>query len=175
MLRTYFRHHIKKLERRFGGSLEFLRHVLRESLPAFLKFRKLGPLAEYRQALPPAAYHLARIVAARDEDCGSCVQIEVNLARQAGVAPDLIQAVLDQRFDSLPEDLANVCRFAEAVVIHSGAENELRQKLRRTYGEAAFVELALAVAVCRVFPIVQRALGYAVNCADVHVDVNAAG
>jgi len=72
---------------------------------------------------------------------------------------------------ALPDDLADVHRFATAVVTASGEEDALRETLRQRHGEEALVELALALASCRVFPEVKRALGFAKSCAIVPLDV----
>lgn len=170
MLRSLIRSRLRREERRLGGSLEYVRHILRVSLRSFFKFLRIVPLANYRRTLPPGPYHVARIVAVRDEDCGTCVQIAVNLAKEDGVSSEHLRAVLDRKPENLPEDLADAYRFAEGVVTASGAENDLRQKIRERHGEEALVELAFAIASCRVFPITKRALGYAVSCSDVTID-----
>ena len=53
---------------------------------------------------------------------------------------------------SLPADLAEAYRFAEAVVTQSGDEAGLRERIRQRHGEAGLVEMAMAIAVCRMFP-----------------------
>src|SRR5262245_14662635 len=136
MLRWFIRKRLAAAEKRLGASVDYLRHILDVSLRAFLKFVKVMPLAEYRRSLPPGPYHVARIVATRNEDCGPCVQIEVNLARKAGVRPEVVQAVLAFNPAGLPDDLAEAYRFAEAVVTRNGAEDELRERIRRRHGEA---------------------------------------
>jgi alkylhydroperoxidase family enzyme len=158
-------------ERKLGESLDYVRHILRTSLGAFLKFIKIMPLAQYRRVLPPGPYHVAQLVATRDEDCGTCVQIEVNMAKKDRVDPGIIHLVLDRRPEELPDDLADVYRFAEAVVTSSGEEGPARERIRARYGEKGLVELALAIASCRVFPITKRALGYAQSCSAVQVRV----
>src|SRR3989442_43920 len=65
------------VERELGESVEYIRHIARVSLRAFFKFAEFLPASRYRRLLPLDAYHVARIAAARDEDCGTCVQIEV--------------------------------------------------------------------------------------------------
>jgi alkylhydroperoxidase family enzyme len=138
---------------------------------AFHQFARMAALAEYRDKLPAGPFHVARLVATRDEDCGTCVQIVVNQAKQDGVEPELILTVLEQRPDDLPESLRDVYRFAEAVVTASGAEGQYRERLRQVFGEEGLVELAMAIAFCRVFPVTKRALGFAQSCAAVDVDV----
>ena len=171
MIRQLILKRLDAAERALGGvSVEYLRHVARTSLAAFFKFSLFMPLAAHRRKLPPAAYHVARIVATRQEDCGTCVQIEVNLARRGGVPAEVLRAVLAERVADLPPELTDVYRFARAV---AAAEDdaELRASLRARYGEEAFVELALAIAAARVFPTTKRALGYATSCALVEVQV----
>lgn len=169
MLRRMIRKRLASEERRLGGSLDYLRHIVRESLPAFVKFAAFTPLANHRSKLPAAPYHVARIVATRAEDCGTCLQMEVNLARTSGVPKDVIQAVVDGLPERLAGPLAEVYGFTEAVVSHSGEEGDLRESIRSRYGEEALVELALAIASCRVFPTTKRALGYAISCERVSV------
>ena len=171
MLRYLLNKRLDTAERELGESVDYLRHILRYSLPAFLRFGGFMPVSSYRRALPAEPWHVARIVATRDADCGTCVQIEVNLARKDGVSKDILRAVLDHRLHDLPKDLADCCRFAEAVVRATGEEDALRERLRARYGEAGLVELALGIASCRVFPVTKRALGYARSCSLVHVDV----
>ncbi len=171
MLRKLILRRLATEERNLGTSIEYLRHIVRVSLPAFLKFSLFLPLARHRQALPPEPYHIARLVATRHEDCGTCVQAEVNLARRAGVAPDILKAVVQQHTEKLPADLADIYRFTQAVVAATGEAEPLRPRLRARYGDAGLVELALGIAAARVYPTTKRALGYATSCARVEVTI----
>ena len=171
MIRRLILNRLDSEERNLGASLDYLREIVRSSLPAFFKFGLFMPLAQHRRKLPASAYHVARIVATRDEDCGTCVQIEVNLARKDGVTAEIIRAVLDNRPENMPDELADVYNFATAVVTKSGAEGNLRERLRERYGEEGLVELALAIAAARVFPVTKRALGYATSCSSVEIAV----
>ncbi len=171
MIRRLIERKLTAVEKDLGVSVDYLRHILRVSLRSFFKFAKIMPLAEHRRALPPEPYFVARIVATRDADCGTCVQIEVNQARKAGVSTEILKAVLDRRPADLPGGPADAYRFAEAVVQATGDEEAYRDRLRRRYGEDGLVELALALGVCRVFPITKRALGYARSCADVQIEI----
>jgi hypothetical protein len=76
---------LRAIEHDQGSPLSYLRQMLRVSPAHFLTFIKIMPLARFRRALPPEAYHLARIVTARHEHGGTCLQMEIRLAQQAGV------------------------------------------------------------------------------------------
>jgi alkylhydroperoxidase family enzyme len=157
-------------EKKLGVSIDYCRLMANVSMRAFLKYAKLASVAEYRRTLPADAAHIAHLVAVRDEDCGTCVQIGVNLARKDGVSPEILRSVLARRPDQLPPPLADVYRFAESVVT-AADDDELRQRVRGHYGDEALVELAIGMAAARTFPIVKRTLGYAKSCSLVPVTV----
>jgi hypothetical protein len=154
---------IGRQEKKLGVSLEYLREISEGSPGAFLKFGLFAPLANHRRKLPKEAWHLARLAATQAEDCGTCVQIVVNLAKADGVAPGLIQTALAGALDELPLDLALVMQFSECIARGEDREH-LRNRLVAIYGEAAFHEVALAIATARVFPTIKRALGHAQSC-----------
>jgi alkylhydroperoxidase family enzyme len=171
MLRRIIRSRIAAAERTLGVPLEYARFILDVSLRAFFKFGKFLAVDEYRRVLPPGPCYVARIVAVRDEDCGTCVQIAINQAKKAGVPIEHLQAVLDGNPEGLPQELRDVYRFAEAVVTRNGEEDALRERIRLRYGDEGLIEMALAIASCRTFPITKRVLGYAVSCSAVGVHV----
>jgi alkylhydroperoxidase family enzyme len=171
MIRRLILKQLAKQERDLGESVDYVRDILNASLPAFFKFALFTPLAQHRRKLSPEAYRLARLVATQDEDCGTCVQIEVNLAIKDGVKAEIIRAALNGNTEGLPPELADVYYFAKGVVEASGQEEDFRQRIRQRYGEDGLVELALGIASARVFPITKRALGYAKSCALVEVQV----
>jgi hypothetical protein len=171
MLRWLIKRRLNATQKKLGVSLDYARHMLRISLRAFLRFLKIMPLAEYRRAIPAEPFYAARIVATRHDDCGECVQIAVNQARNVGIRPALLEAILTGRMEELPDEVADACRFAAAVVTASGEEDALRERIRARYGEEALVELALTIAAARFFPTAKRALGYAKSCARVSVPV----
>ena len=171
MLRRLILARIVSAEKELGVSLEYCKYILRVSLRATFKFAKFLAVDEYRRVLPAGPCYVARIVAVRDEDCGTCVQIALNQARKAGVPAQQLQAVLDGNVDSLPGELQEAYRFAEAVVMRNGQEDAWRERIRLRHGDEGLIEMALAIASCRVFPVTKRALGYAVSCSAVAVRV----
>jgi alkylhydroperoxidase family enzyme len=171
VLRRIILRRIDAEERILGISMDYLRYILHNSLPAFLKFSLFLPLARHRHVLPPEPYHVARLVATQEADCGACVQAEVNLARRAGVAPAVIEHVIQHRIEEMEPDIAHVYRFARAVVAATGEEEALRPWLHTQYGDAGMVELALSIATARVYPTTKRGLGYATSCECVHIQV----
>jgi alkylhydroperoxidase family enzyme len=171
MLRRLILARIAAAEKDLGVPLEYCRYIVRVSLRASLKFAKFLAVDEYHRVLPPGPCYVARIVAVRDADCGTCVQIAVNQAKKAGLTDEVLRAVLCGKPGDLPEELSDAYRFAEAVVTANGEEDSLRERIRLRYGDEGLIEMALAIASCRVFPITKRALGYAVSCSALPVRV----
>lgn len=172
MLQAIFNHQITKAERHLGVPLDYVRYVAQVSTSAAWRLARFTRLAEsghpghLRDALS-----LGSIVAAMADDCGSCVQIGVNLARHAGVDRRLVTAVVEHRPEELPEKLQDVYHFTRAVIADSAEQDDLRERIRGHYGDRGLVELSLAIAFHRAFPTLKRGLGYAKSCSRVTVAV----
>jgi DNA-directed RNA polymerase specialized sigma24 family protein len=104
MLRRLILSRIAAAEKDLGVPLDYCRFIIRVSIRSFFKFAKFLAVDEYRRVLPPGPFYVARTVATRHEDCGTCVQIAVNQARKAGVSAELLRTVLDGKLDALPEE-----------------------------------------------------------------------
>ncbi len=161
---------IDSFEKKSGVSAEYARWMANVSPKAFMKFGKLGKLAQYRHTLPADASAVAHLVAARSEDCGPCVQIGINFSKQEGVSPDILRATYDRQPEKLPPKLADVYHFAESVVL-GGEDETLRERVRQHYGDEALIELGLGMAVARTFPLVKRTIGYAKSCSLMKIDI----
>lgn len=171
MLGFIVKRKIRAKEKELGVSMNYLVEMYDTAPDAFWAFSKIMPAAEHRNKLPPAPYHVARLVATRHADCGPCVQIVVNMAKKDGVEVPVLTAVLAGRVEDLPESLRDVYRFAQAVVTQNGEEGPYRERLRQVFGDEAVVELALAIATSQVFPVLKRGLGHAKSCSVVKVEV----
>lgn len=170
MIRRLILKRLDAMERMLGEPVDYMRHVVRVSLRAFLKFALFTPLAAHGRRLPVNLYHTACFVATRHEDCGTCVQITVNLARRDCVPDNLLSALIAGRTEELPDEARDVYLFTNAVVnLDEEKAAPLRERLRACLGEEALIELSFAIAAARVFPTVKRGLGYATSCALVEL------
>ena len=164
---------ISKFEKESGQSADYLRDVAAGSKAAFAKFMLMMPMANHRRAVPKAAWHAARLVATRREDCGPCVQIVIDMAIADGVSPKLLQDVWHGRHEALSREVAAAVRLASAVVDDEESENAAARsaEVASLLGQSALVDLAFAISTARVFPTLKRSLGHARSCAlvDLHV------
>jgi alkylhydroperoxidase family enzyme len=162
---------VANFEAMTGVANEAMHFVVDASPGAFVSFMLFQRLAHHRQAVPATLLSIARIVATRSADCGSCVQAQVNLALKIGARREWIVAALEDKPAALPGDVRDVYEFARQVVEHTYEEGPLRDTLRARYGDRGVVDLALAIATAQVVPMTKRTLGYAMSCARVQVAV----
>ena len=171
MLRWLIHRKLDAEEKKLGESVDYLRHVVDISPAAFLRFCSILPFANSRKVLPKEAWFVAQIVALQEEDCGTCLQITVNLARQSGVDAALLRAALDGDCHDMSREMVDVFRFTRSVINATGDEDALRETLRKRYGDRGLIELSYAIASSRIPPTVKRCLGYAKSCSVVSVAV----
>lgn len=169
MIRRLIHLKLNGLEGKLGESMDYMRFVLDRSLRAFLAFGLFTRLAEYRRKLPPEPRMVAAMKATQSEDCGSCVRIAVGMAKQEGVAAEVIRATVEGRPGDLSDELADVYRFA-AGVLEQRDDPQLRELMRARYGDEGLIELGYAMSSAKVFPILKRTLGYARSCSEVRVE-----
>lgn len=173
MFNKIFERVIERQELRLGESLDYLREIREGSNAAFLKVALLTPFTNHRKRLPKTAYHLAKILVTRHEDCGACVQMAINVAASDGVPEHYIRAVLNQRTEDLPVALQEVCEYAQAIA--QGANHAaLRARLVERYGKEGLIELSMAIASAQIYPTLKRAMGHTTTCATTEFRVNRA-
>jgi hypothetical protein len=169
MLKSIARSRIRAFAKRYDYDAGYMEAVLDASPAAFLKFSKLIDAAQHRESAPLDAYYAAKIAGARAEDCGPCTQLVVDMALEAGVARDQIEAVLTRNFEAMNQDAALGFRFAEAIIKRTGSEDEVRDAVRAAWGEKGIVDLTFSLQIGRIFPMLKAGLGFAKQCRRVSV------
>jgi hypothetical protein len=161
---------LRKYGKRYGYDVSYLEMMLSESPAAFFKFAPVMKASAHREAVPIEASFAAKIVGALAEDCGPCTQLVVDMALEAGMARDQIEAVLRRNPRAMNDATTLGFRFADAVVRRSADDDEFRDAVRAQWGEKGVIDLTLALQLGRMFPMVKAGLGYARECRRVTVD-----
>jgi alkylhydroperoxidase family enzyme len=169
MLSWLMRRRIAAFERDYDYPMDYAREILEASPRALLLYGRIAALANYRRKVPAAAFHAAKVVSAKTEDCGPCTQLAVTMAERAGVPPAELRAVLAGDEKAMSEEVALACRFAEAVLAHDPRADDLRAAVVARWGRHGLVSLAYAIAAVRLFPTVKYALGHGQSCTRVTV------
>jgi hypothetical protein len=160
---------LRAFARRYGYDVSYLQMMLDQSPAAFFKFAPVMKAAAHREAVPIDASFAAKIVGALTEDCGPCTQLVVDMALEAGMAKDQIEAVLRCDVRVMNDATTLGFRFADAVVRRSD-DDEFRDAVRAQWGQKGVIDLTLALQMGRIFPMVKAGLGYAKECRRVTVD-----
>jgi hypothetical protein len=161
---------LRKYGKRYGYDVSYLEMMLNESPAAFFKFAPIMKASAHREVVPIEASFAAKIVGALAEDCGPCTQLVVDMALEAGMARDQIEAVLRRNPRAMNDATTLGFRFADAVVRRSADDDEFRDAVRAEWGEKGVIDLTLALQLGRMFPMVKAGLGYARECRRVTVD-----
>ena len=163
------RRSLRAFAKRYGYDVSYFEMLLNESPAAFFKFAPLMKAAAHREVVPVEASFAAKIVGALAEDCGPCTQLVVDMALEAGMAKDQIEAVLRRDVRAMNEATTLAFRFADAVVRRSTNDEEFRDAVKGQWGEKGVRDLTMGLQLGRMFPMVKAGLGYAKECRRVTV------
>jgi hypothetical protein len=170
-MRSFFaRRLLRQFRQRYGYDTSYLDMLLRESPAAFFKFAPLMKASRHREVVPVEASFAAGLVGARAEDCGPCAQLVVDMALEAGIPKDQVEAVVRRDVRAMNDNTVLAFRFADAVVRRSADEDEHRDAVRAQWGEKGVIDLAFALQMGRMYPMMKAALGYAKECRRISVD-----
>jgi hypothetical protein len=161
---------LRATSKRYGYDTSYLEMMLAQSPKAFFRFAPLMKAAGHREVVAVDASFAAKLVGALAEDCGPCTQLCVDMALEAGMAKDQIEAVLRRDVRAMNKDTGLGFRFADAVVRRAADDEQYRDALRAQWGDKGVIDLTLALQMGRMFPMVKAGLGYARECRRVSVD-----
>src|SRR6476659_7527045 len=161
---------LRRASKRYNYDTSYLEMLLDASPSAFFKFARLAKAANHREVVPVEASFAAKIIGALAEDCGPCTQLCVDMALEAGMPKEQVDAVLRRDPRAMIETTCLAYRFADAVARRSPDDEEFRDAVRAQWGQKGVIDLTLALQMGRMFPMVKAGLGYAKECRRVTVD-----
>lgn len=161
-LSTLIDKRLRAFEDRYHYDIGYARGVLRAGLRPFAVFYSIFVLATHRQGVPIAPWFAAKWIAARQEDCGPCQQLVIDMGREQGVPPALWDAIIQGDLARMTPEVALVYQWAHGVITPGHDITQLsawRQQIADRWGERGVISLALAMAGGRSFPLIKRAMG----------------
>lgn len=164
MLKHILTRLIQRAEARLGVSLDYTHKIAQTDLSLLTRYNRIFGFLDPNKNVPASAYHLARLRGAVAADCGTCVEAEVNLARQAGLDQAMIDAVLCGDYSALAKELVATARLADAVAGQRIDDPEARAIVQAAYGDAGLIEISFAINGAALLPGIKRAMGYATAC-----------
>lgn len=172
MLRKILYHLVQKSEQKMGRQFDYMRDIIRASPFQFLKFSKIFAIADQRTDLPLDLYHIARIIGAMSEDCGTCVQLEVDLAKQAGFTAEQLRDIVNQQTDCLTEEQIMIVEFARMLAFDKMDNIEVREYILKKYGQKALVDFAFSLNAAKFLPSIKRTMGHAISCQKIEYNLS---
>jgi hypothetical protein len=169
MLNWFIRRQVNEFERRYAYDMSYVRHLLEVSPKAAILFSRATQLGRFCQGVPKDVFFVTQLCGVLHEDCGPCVQLGVDIAEQAGVAPTTLRALVAGNLHELPEDCRLAAAFAQAVLSRDPQADELRSELEAKFGALGVVSLAFALTCARIYPTMKYALGFGKACTRVRV------
>ncbi|MEP1444446.1 MAG: hypothetical protein ABJK39_15675 [Hyphomicrobiales bacterium] len=151
-------------EKRIGVALEYAHKIAQTDFGLMLRYGKIFGFLDPNKNVPAPAYHVARLRGAIAADCGTCVEAEINLAKNAKVPSEVIAAVLQSDYSALPDELSAVARLADAVTAKREDDPEAREKISKAYGDTGLIEISFAMNGAALLPGIKRSMGYATVC-----------
>ncbi|MFP2770260.1 hypothetical protein [Oceanisphaera sp. KMM 10153] len=161
---------IDGFEAHYQHDCGYLREFLEHSPEGYAKLAAFIPLTSHREALSVEQFWIAKLAAMQVADCGSCLQLNVRMALENGVAPSLIQATINGG-SKLAEPLKDIHDFATSVASYRLADPLLEARIHAQLDHGQRIELGACIASAFIFPTLQRALGYAKSCNLMEIEV----
>lgn len=154
---------IRAFGQHYDYDVSYLDELMDVSPEAFLAFEGAMGMSQYRKVAPLDLLTVAKLTAARSEDCGPCTLLGVKMAREAGVPEAVIQGAL-RGGKGLSAEQLEVHRYAQAVATNGTLDPELLTRLEQRLGKEVIAELALAIVAAKIYPTLKRGLGRASSC-----------
>ncbi|MGC4060862.1 MAG: hypothetical protein QM749_08420 [Aquabacterium sp.] len=161
---------IRRFQARYDYDMGYAQELLDSSRMAFMHYALMGMPAAYRKDVPKDAWYAAKMVAARQEDCGPCLQLVMNMAELDGVPAATRRAVWARDERAMNDDVRLAWRYAEAAMAHAPDLAEWCEAIRQRWGQRGLACLALSMTASRSFPMLKYALGHGQQCRAVRID-----
>ncbi len=169
MLKAYMKRRMRAFGALFNYDTEYLVGMIDADTEAGFALAGLSKATRYKADAPLAAWYAAKIVSAMSEDCGPCVQLAVDMASRARVAPDDLRAIVAGNLARMSPEVLIGYRFAKAVLAREPEVDVLRDEIVRRWGRKALNAIALCTVAGRTFPRLRFALGHGESCQAIEV------
>ncbi|MCW5679559.1 MAG: hypothetical protein KIT07_00185 [Anaerolineales bacterium] len=155
---------IRRAEKRVGVQFDYVHQIAKADLGLLKRYNRLFGFLDPNTKVPEQVYHAARLRGAVSADCGTCVEAEINLARNAGVGSDLIDLCLSGSYADLSKEVSAAAMLADAVTSRREDHPEARATILAAFGEAGLIEIAFAMNGAAMLPGIKRSMGLATAC-----------
>jgi len=152
---------------RYGYDTRYMEDLVDTDQRGAVKLVMASFFTRHHFGLAAAPYFSAKIIATRHADCGSCLRLAIEMAREQGVPLADIRQILSTDDNAAPADMALAAHYARAVLENAPTLPEIIGKCEVRWGKAGVAGLAAAVTSGQFYPIFKRGLGHGNACTPV--------
>ncbi len=149
----------------------YMKEMLKENPEAYATFEAFLPMASFVKESPKDVISVAKLTSMKNEDCGACLQLNVDMAIEAGVDKEIIHDVIFNEGKNLSSELKVVYDFTLCVGNKQNVDKQLYTKINELYSKKVIVEIGLAIASTKVFPVIKRVLNDIQSCSNIQIKV----
>jgi hypothetical protein len=165
MIRTMLKKGLGRFERRYGYDAAYMHEIVDADTGAGVRLMMAMGFLNHDFGVPADMVFAAKIRSALRADCGPCLRLVADIAREAGVGPETLLPALGH--GDAGGDVGLAIRYADAVLDNGLELAELADEIRTRFGERARAGLAVAILSGQFYPLLKRAMGHAATCEPV--------
>jgi hypothetical protein len=161
---------LAQFEKHYNYDTSYAQAILEADPVAFQLYENMTQMGRYAQNIPKDALFAAKLTAIAKEDCGPCTQLTVQMAEEAGVSAEVLNAVLAGDMDAMPDDVRLVYQFTEAAMAHSMEADAFRESILSRWGTRALISLSFSIIAAKSFSGLRYSMGYGQACSRILVN-----
>lgn len=162
---------IEGFQAHYDYDTSYMKEMLTQNPKAYETFEAFLPMAGVTSESNKDVLYVVKLATIKNEDCGACLQLTVDMAIEAGVDKKIIHEIVFNEGEELVSDLKDVYDFTLAVANNYTPDAILYDTLNKRYSKALMVEIALVLASMKVFPTVKRVLNVFQSCSSIQIKV----
>ena len=85
---------LEGFEAHYNYDTNYMKEMLRVAPKAYETFEAFLPMANFSNKIPTNVLYVAKVTAMRHEDCAACLQLNVDMALEAGINKEILQEIL---------------------------------------------------------------------------------
>lgn len=155
----------------FNYDTSYMKKMLKANPNAFETFENFLPMASFKEQTPIEVIFTVKLTAMKNEDCGTCLQLNVDMAREEGVSENIIKEIVFNNGKNLNEELKEIYDFTLQIAKGESINPSTYNKINAKYSKAILTEIALAIASAKVFPTVKRVMNDFHSCSMIQIKV----
>jgi hypothetical protein len=157
------REFIRAFGQHYNYDVSYMEALMEASPGAFQAYEAAIQMGQYQKAAPRELLAIVQLATVQVEDCGPCLKLGIDMARESKVPEYIIRGALQGGKGLNPEQL-EVYHYARGVAENVDLDPDLLPRLQERWGREALAELAIAIVAARMYPALKRGLGYAKSC-----------